>query len=549
MNGYQAVAKILKKEGFEWLACFPSNPIIEAVAVEGIRPIVFRQERGGIMAADGYSRLMASQGKYGVFACQGGPGSENSFGGFAQAWADSVPVLFIPDGPGNYKVGVAPNFSGPQNFQHIMKFAAPVTSTSVIPALMRRATEALKNGRPGPVMVEMQRDAMGDDVPDEAVDNYVPTSKRIFAPSASDISDAADKLLNANKPAIWAGQGVLNAGATAELQELAELTQIPVMTTMPGKSAMDERHPLALGAANRTAPKPVWTWLKESDVLFAIGASLTVTNYGIDLPDGKFLIHCTNNPADISKEYQTDIGLLGDAGETLRLLIDEIKGRIGEEGRRGDTSVQEAVAQVRAEWNADWSNLLNSDMVPINPYRLLNEIGKAVDHENTVMTHDAGHPRDQMMPFYTATKPHTYIGWGKSTHLGYGIGLMIGAKMAMPERFCVNFMGDAAFGMSGLDIETSVRSENPITTIVLNNGTMGGYNKSLPVAMEKYNAGNMTGDYAKVAEGLGARGITVKQPDEIGNAVREAHRENFENGRSALIDVHTQQELNFSIYD
>ncbi len=549
MNGYEAVAKILKKEGFEWLACFPSNPIIEAVAKEGIRPIVFRQERGGIMAADGYSRLMASKGKYGLFACQGGPGSENSFGGFAQAWADSVPVLFIPDGPGNYKTGVAPNFSGVSNFNNITKFAAEVTSTAAIPDLMRRATEALKNGRPGPVMVEMQRDAMGDDVPDAAVEAYQPTSKHIFAPSASDISDVADQLLNARMPAIWAGQGVLNAGATAELLELAELTQIPVMTTMPGKSAMDERHPLALGAANRTAPKPVWTWLKESDVLFAIGASLTVTNYGIDLPPGKFLIHCTNNPTDISKEYATDIGLVGDAGETLRLLIDEIKGRIGEEGRRGDTSVQEAVAQVRAEWDADWANLLNSDMIPINPYRLLKEIGKAVDHENTVMTHDAGHPRDQMMPFYIATKPHTYIGWGKSTHLGYGIGLMIGAKMAMPERFCVNFMGDAAFGMSGLDIETSVRSGNPITTIVLNNGTMGGYNKSLPVAMEKYNAGNMTGDYAMIAEGMGARGITVTQPEEIGPAVREARRENFENGRSALIDVHTQQELNFSIYD
>ena len=549
MNGYEAVAKILKKEGFEWLACFPSNPIIEAVAKEGIRPIVFRQERGGIMAADGYSRLMASQGKYGVFACQGGPGVENAFGGFAQAWADSVPVLFLPDGAGNYKSDVAPTFSGTRNYQHITKFAASVTTSDSIAPLMRRATEALKNGRPGPVMVEIHRDGMVADVPDGAVDNYRPTSKHVFAPSASDIKDAADKLLGARMPAIWAGQGVLHAGATAELLELAELTQIPVMTTMPGKSAIDERHPLALGAANRTAPKPVWTWLKESDVLFAIGASLTVTNYGIDLPQGKFLIHCTNNPADISKEYATDLGLVGDAGETLRLLIDEIKGRIGEEGRRGDTSVQESVAQVRAEWEADWNGLLNSDMVPINPYRLLKEIGDAVDHENTVMTHDAGHPRDQMMPFYTATLPHTYIGWGKSTHLGYGIGLMIGAKMAMPERFCVNFMGDAAFGMSGLDIETSVRSGNPITTIVLNNGTMGGYNKSLPVAMEKYDAGNMTGDYAMIAEGMGARGITVTDPTKIGNAVREAHRENFDNGRSALIDVHTQQELNFSIYD
>ena len=547
MNGYEAVAKILKKEGFEWLACFPSNPIIEAVAKEGIRPIVFRQERGGIMAADGYSRLMASQGKYGLFACQGGPGVENSFGGFAQAWADSVPILFLPDGPGNYKTEVTPNFSGPRNFQHITKFAASVTSAEAIPALMRRATEALKNGRPGPVMLEMQRDAMGDEVP--GIEDYIPTASHKFAPSASDIKDVADKLLNARMPAIWAGQGVLHAGATEELRELVELTQIPVMTTMPGKSAIDERHPLALGAANRTAPKPVWTWLKESDVLFAVGASLTVTNYGIDIPSGKFLIHSTNNPADISKEYATDIGLVGDARETLSLLIDEIKGRIGEDGRSADTSGQESVAQVRAEWEADWAGLLNSDMVPINPYRLLKEIGDAVDHENTVMTHDAGHPRDQMMPFYIATKPHTYIGWGKSTHLGYGIGLMIGAKMAMPERFCVNFMGDAAFGMSGLDIETSVRSGNPITTIVLNNGTMGGYNKSLPVAMEKYNAGNMTGDYAMIAEGMGARGITVTQPEEIGNAIREAQRENFDNGRSALIDVHTQQELNFSIYD
>ena len=547
MNGYEAIAKILKLEGFEWMACFPSNPIIEAVAKEGIRPIVFRQERGGIMAADGYSRLMASKGKYGLFACQGGPGTENSFGGFSQAWADAVPILFIPDGPGNNKTDVTPNFSGPRNFQHITKLAISITSPDRIPSIMRRATESLKNGRPGPVMVEMQRDAMGDEVPG-GIDSYIPTTTHRFGPSNSDVKDAVTKLLNAKMPVIWAGQGVLYAGAMSALRELAEVTQIPVITTMPGKSAIDERHPLALGAANRTAPKPVWTWLNESDVLFAVGASLTVTNYGIDIPSGKFLIHSTNNPGDISKEYNTDLGMVGDAGVTLEMMIEEVKSQIGDSGRKGDTSTQETVAQVRAEWDADWKTLLNSDMVPINPYRLINEINAAVDHENTVMTHDAGHPRDQMMPFYIATVPHSYIGWGKSTHLGYGIGLMIGAKMADPTKFCVNFMGDAAFGMSGLDIETSVRSENPITTIVLNNGTMGGYNRSLPVAMEKYNAGNMTGDYAMIAEGMGAKGITVTNPNQIGDAIHQAHRENFDNGRSALIDVHTQQELNFSMY-
>ncbi len=152
------------------------------------------------------------------------------------------------------------------------------------------------------------------------------------------------------------------------------------------------------------------------------------------------------------------------------------------------------------------------------------------------------------MPFYTATVPHSYIGWGKSTHLGYGIPLMIGAKIADPSKFCVNFMGDAAFGMSGLDLETSNRNGAPITTIVLNNGTMGGYNRALPTAMGEYGAGNMTGDYAGVAEALGGVGIRITDPNEIGPALAKARQINFDEGKSVLLDVKTQQELKFSTY-
>ena len=518
MNGHEAIAKILKTEGFEWLACFPANPLIEAVAKEGIRPIVFRQERGGIMAADGFSRLMAAKGKYGVFACQGGPGAENAFGGFAQAWADAVPILFLPDGPGNDVTDTSPNFSAPANYKGITKWSASVTSVERIPGMMRRAVSALKNGRPGPVMLEMQRDVMGDEIAD--IGDYGSPQQYVTAPSKPEVRATVKALLTAKRPVIWAGQGVLYAGGSDKLEELAELTQIPVITTMPGKSAVDERHPLSLGAANRTAPKAVWEWLKTSDVIFAIGASLTKTNYGINIPPGKILIHSTNNLMDIDKEYPTEIGMVGDARKTLCMLIDEIKGEIGEAGRRSDTSTKEAIAQVKEEWLDEWSPLLNSDMNPINPYRLVNEINKAVDHETTVFTHDAGHPRDQVMPFYTATVPNSYIGWGKSTHLGYGIPLMIGAKIASPDKFCVNFMGDAAFGMSGLDLETANRNGAPITTIVLNNGTMGGYNRSLPTAMGEYGAGNMTGDYAGVAEALGGVGIKIVNPDEDRSCIR-----------------------------
>jgi acetolactate synthase-1/2/3 large subunit len=546
MNGYEAIAKILKQEGVEWMACFPANPLIEAVAKEGIKPFVFRQERGGIMAADGFSRMMATEGKFGVFACQGGPGIENAFGGIAQASSEGVPIFFLPDGPGVGVTPTSPNFSGPDNFRFITKWAQSVTHAERIPGQMRQALSIMKNGRPGPVMLEMQRDVMGNEV--SSLRDFQSPKRYVAAPDKSDLRAAVKKLLAAKKPVIWAGQGVLYAGASAALTELAELTQIPVITTMPGKSAFDERHPLSLGAANKSAPKGVWEWLKSSDVLFAIGASLTKTNFGINIPDGKTLIHSTANYDDIDKEYTTDIGLIGDAAKTILMLIDEIKAEIGEEGRKSDSSNREAVAEVKKEWMNDWSELLNSSMDPINPYRLVNEINKAVDHETTIVTHDAGHPRDQLMPFYTATVPHSYVGWGKSTHLGYGIPLMIGAKIAHPEKMCINFMGDAAFGMSGLDLETANRIGAPITTVLLNNGTMGGYNRALPTAMGEYNAGNMGGNYAGIAEDLGGVGIKITDPTEIGGALTKARQINDDEGKSVLLDVKTQQWLEFSEY-
>ena len=174
-------------------------------------------------------------------------------------------------------------------------------------------------------------------------------------------------------------------------------------------------------------------------------------------------------------------------------------------------------------------------------YRVIGEMERTLDKDNSIVTHDACAPRDGIMPFYTATIPHSYIGWGKTTHLGYGIPLMIGAKLAKPDKFCVNFMGDGAFGMSGLDIETSVRAGAPITTIVLNNGGMATYPGGYPTARELFGTTHLTGDYAKIAEGLGAVGITVTQPTEVASALKQAQKLNAE-GRTALIDIHTNIE-------
>ena len=546
MNGYNVISKILKKEGVDWVACFPNNPLIEAVAKEGIRPIMFRQERGGIMAADGYSRTMMGE-KFGVFACQGGPGAENSYGGIAQAFSDSVPIMFLPDGIPLINSDVSPSFISSKNFKDITKWSQSINDSNRIVSLMKRAFHSLKNERPSPVLLEMHRDHMTQEISN--LDDYN-SPKQIKVSPTDDLIESSVKLLISSKnPIIWSGQGVLYSSATKELKELSELLSLPVITTMPGKSSYDERNPLSLGSANRTAPKGVWKYLGDSDTVFAIGSSLTITNYGITIPEGKRIIHSTNNSDDINKDYDVEIPLLGDSKLVLQKMIDCIKSNYKENiaSIEKKESTIDKIKKLKEEWLSEWSTLLNSEMNPINPYRLVNEINKNIDHENTIVTHDAGHPRDQMMPFITATNPGSYIGWGKSTHLGYGIPLMIGAKIAQPNKFCINFMGDGAFGMSGLDIETSQRSGNPITTVVMNNGTMGGYPQNYPQSIEKFQTIKMTGDYAKIAEGMGAKGISVENPNEIKKAILDARKFNNE-GFSVLIDVKTQPELKMSNY-
>ena len=539
MNVNEAVARILKLEGTEWVSCFPSNELIESVAIEGIRPIMFRHERGAIMAADGYSR-MNDREKFGVIITQGGPGGENSMGGIAQAFGDNVPILYFPGGPALGQYAVRPNFSAVRTYQTVSKYSEVIVQANQVANVMRRAFHNLRNGRPGPVIVEIPADVATQEVPEEAL-NYHPPKRSPQSPATGDIKDAVRLLLNANKPVIWSGMGVLLSRATEELKELAELTEIPVYSTMPGKSSFDDRHPLSLGAGSSATTLPARTWLQESDVLFAVGSSMTRTSYGQPIPSGKVIIHNTESIEDINKDFSVDVGIPGDAKLTLQAMIHEVKAQLGENGRKDQTKVANEIAQLKERWMAEWTQILKSDQVPINTYRVIGELERNLDKVNSIVTHDAGAPRDTIMPFYTSTVPHSYIGWGKTTHLGYGIPLMIGAKLAKPDKFCLNFIGDGAFGMSGLDIETSVRAGAPITTIVLNNGGMATYPGGYPTARELFGTTHMTGDYAKIAEGMGAVGITVTQPGEVANALKQARQLNAE-GKTVLLDIHTNLE-------
>lgn len=543
MNGVDLVAKILKAEGVEWISCFPSNPVISAVAREGIKPIAFRHERGAVMAADGYSRI-SDRKRFGVVAVQAQAGAENSMGGIAQANADNIPILVLLGGNNLDRLGVRPNFSAASQYQGWAKQVEAIYTPEQVPDVMRRAFHALRNGTPGPVVVELTADVCAKEVAG-GLERYNSPAVLRQSPEAESIKAAAKMLVAAKKPMIWAGGGVLFAGATAGLRELAELTGMPVFCTMPGKSAFDETHPLSLGAGSGSTTWQAHTWIAECDVLLGLGTSLTRSPYGQAIPAGKTIIHNTINPDDINKDEPAAIGLVGDAGLTIGALIEAIRAETGGKGF-GDAAARAAeIAALREKFRADWSDHLDSDAEPLDYYRVIREIDATIDHDNSIVTHDAGAPRDAIVPFYRTTTPHSYIGWGKTTHLGFGIPLMIGAKMAAPDKFCLNLMGDGAFGMSGTDIETAARSGAAITTVLLNNGAMATYSGAtrgnIGEEARELGVSKMYGDYAKIAEGMGAVGLKVAKPSEMAPALREAQRLNGE-GRTVLIEVAAQED-------
>ena len=539
MKGDEAIAKILKAEGVEWFSCFPAHSLIDVAAREGMRPVLSRQERAGVNMADGYSRV--KNGKtIGVFMMQTGPGAENAFGGVAQAFADSVPILLLPGGQPRSRTGVHPNFESCANYAGVTKWTGNINLVSRIPELMGMAFSQLKHGRPGPVLLEIPRDVSSEEFPDDAFD-YTPVKAFRSAASPEDVRDLVRAMLAASCPIINAGQGVLYAEATDELVELAELINMPVMTTLAGKSAFPENHRLALGTGASSGTLMVARFLEKTDFVLGMGTSFTLSNFNAPMPSGVTLAQCTNCAEDLNKDYRVSFGAVGDAKIVLRQMIEEVKSQIGEHGRGDVNGVVDEISSTKDEWMAEWGPRLRSDEVPISPYRVFTELASAVDVSNTIITHDSGYPREQIVPFWQVVKPRGYIGWGKSTQLGYGLGLAMGAKMAEPDKQVINVMGDAAFGMSGMDIETAARSEIAIMTVILNNGVMTHYNASMPYASEHWGSDRLSGEYAKVADGLGAYAEKVETPDQIAASIQRALAANRE-GRPAVLEMITKAE-------
>src|SRR5438876_1649650 len=365
MKVANAIAEILKREGIEFLIGYPVNPIIEAAAEADIRTIMVRQERIGLHMCDAIAKVTSGD-RIGVFAMQHGPGTENAFGGVAQSWGDSCPVVVLPAGYARNVNQVRPNFNAALNYRNVTKWCEQVTVADATVEALRRAFTQVKNGRPAPVLIEFPSDLLREEISGPI--EYQKTPRLKSGPDPRSVSEIAAALVAAERPVIVAGQGVHYAKAWPQLKQLAELLEAPVMTTLPGKSAFPENHPLALGSGGIGIGAHLWHFLQNADFIFGIGCSFTRTSFGTPMPKGKKIAHATLDPYAINKDVPVDLAAVGDAGLTLDMLLAEVKDRLKGKPRDRAAAVAREIAGHKEEWMGKWKHRLTADTAPLSPY-------------------------------------------------------------------------------------------------------------------------------------------------------------------------------------
>ncbi|MGH8636453.1 MAG: thiamine pyrophosphate-dependent enzyme, partial [Burkholderiales bacterium] len=463
------VARILKAEGVPWVSCYPTSHVNNALGEEGVRILMMGEERFAVGVADAFSRVTCGQqiGVCTVMASLNAAGIQMAYGAIAQAWEDSSPLLVIAEGL-SQGASRHTHYDMAEAFRPVTKWVGKIDRAELVPDYMRRAFTHLRSGRPGPVLLLVPRD-LGEY--DEERYPYVPVKGWRSAPDPDDVAAAVTALRAAKRPLLYAGEGVYYAGATEELRQFAELASLPVLTTLKAKGAFPENHPLALGVRGSLAAH----FLQAADLVFSIGSSLFPNRFShaIPEPQAKTIVQCTVDTLDINRSYETRHAVIGDAQLTLKALIAEYTKQAG--GARKDAALLEEITARRQEFQAQFRPWLESDDKPINPYRVIGDLMKVLDPRASFVTADSGNTRDQTSTVYEAQIPRGHLGWGNVSTLGFSLAAAIAAKLAYPQRQCVNITGDAGVCYMMGNFEAVARYGIGITTVHINNGGYSGY--------------------------------------------------------------------------
>lgn len=528
------IARILKQEGVEWVSTFPVCRVNNALGREGVPMVMMRDDRYAVAVADAFSRITAGR-QIGVCTFQGGvnaAGMQYAYAGMAQAYEDGSPVLCITD-------GVPAGSSGNSQYDvfnamtTVSKWFGYIDRPERVPEFMRRAFTLLRSGRPGPVILAVP-DPTG--TYDEDADPYRPVKGWKHGPVAEDVASAVDLLAGAQKPLIYAGEGVIYGGASQELVAFAEMANAPVVTTLKAKGAFPENHPLFVGVRGGQ----VTNYLNNSDLIFAVGTSLSPGRFSHRIPDAvnKTIVHCDVDDLHINKVYPTSQAVIGDARYTLQALVEELATRPTPSTRsREDVALE--VRTERDEGMAQYREAMASGDKPINPYRVYAGLMEVLDPQNSFITHESGNTRDQLSTVYDTLIPRAFLGWGNVSTLGFGWAASVAARLADPARPAVTVTGEAGLGYMLGNLEVALRQNLGVTVAHISNGGFAGYGPGFwgpghdPFTHSVLGPDDV--DMSRVIGELGFHTERVSEPSEVVPALRRALEVN-ESNKPAYIE-------------
>ncbi len=538
MSGAKALIESLKKQKVEVIFGIPGGyvlPIYDVLYDSDIKHILMRHEQCAAHAADGYAR---ASGRVGVCMSTSGPGATNLVTGIANAYMDSSPIIAFT---GN----VPRAFIGKDAFQEtdivgvttpITKCNFQITSAKEIHKIVKTAFYVASTGRPGPVLVDLPKDTQTE-VDNMEFDNGI--SLRGYKPNVEphplQIEKAVKLLIQAERPVIVAGGGVITSGASQELLALAELLVAPISTTLMGKGCIPENHPLSLGMLGMHGTITANKIVPEADVLLAVGMRFTDRSTGkaeTFCRDAK-IIHIDIDPAEIGKNIRPHVPIVADAKIALKAIQD----RLVKSFRKKERSTWMSRIQEQKKQQAEMEN--KDGMTPIH---LLVELRKILP-ENAIITTEVGQNQMWAALYLKSYEPRTFISSGGLGTMGFGFPASLGAKVACPNVPVVDIAGDGSFVMTEQDLASSVAWKIPVTVIVLNNSVLGMVAQWQRMFYDRRYSGIDLGknpDFVKLAEAYGAQGVRVGSPEEFVKAVKAAIKSDV----TTVVDVPISPEQN-----
>lgn len=535
MNGAKALIESLRREGVDVVFGYPGGvllPLYDELYDSGIRHILVRHEQAAAHAADGYAR---ATGRVGVCFATSGPGSTNLVTGIANAYMDSIPIVAITG-------QVATNMIGNDAFQeaNITGITIPITKHNYLVTSVRELTKCVakafyiaSTGRPGPVLIDIPTDIFKEEVNFEYTNNlrprgYKPTTKG----HPLQIKKAAKRIMEAERPVIYAGGGVIISNAAEELKILAELIDAPVTTTLMGKGAFPEVHPLSLGMLGMHGTRYANYAISESDLLIGIGVRFDdrVTGKIDKFAPNADIIHIDIDPAEIGKNVRVNVPIVGDVKNVLDALIPMLK-RCDRSGWNGRIE----------EWKEKYPLGYQKDGRMVKPQFVIEKIYDICP--DAIITTDVGQNQMWAAQFFKYVKPRTFISSGGLGTMGFGLPAAIGAKIGRPDAVVFDIAGDGSFMMMCHELATAVNNGINVKVALLNNSYLGMVRQWQELFYDKRYSQTYLGsstDFVKLADAFGAVGMLVEDPNDVESTIKKA----IEIEKPVLIDFRVSKEEN-----